>query len=483
MRTYNAEKTASKFHASNAFVRGLMGPIGSGKSVACCIEILARAMRQRPNAMGVRKSRWAAVRNTYGELKTTTIKTWQAWISDDACRIVYDSPIRGTLEQKLEDGTTVQLEILFIALDRPEHVKKLLSLELTGGWINECREVPKAILDGLTSRVGRYPDINDGGTSWSGVIMDTNPMDSDHWYYRFAEEETPKNWKFFKQEPALRLTRNGYVHNPHAENIKNLAKGYDYYFDMLPGKSQEWIKVYVLGQYGSVQEGKPVYAEYNDDLHSEEVVATFDNLPLVIGFDFGLTPACVFAQFTPRGGVHIIDELTTKGMGIKQFMRDIGMPHIQQNYMRYLEDRSIYVVGDPAGTQRSQVDSDATCIETIASFGLRAEPACSNSFIKRREAVASFMLRMADGEPMLKVDRRKCKMLRKGFQGGYKYARVLVSGDERFKDEPMKNEYSHIHDALQYACLLQGVRELKYNGASAISSVPDDIYIPTIYEQ
>ena len=155
-RIYNAEKTPAMFHASDAFVRGLMGPVGSGKSVACCMEILSRAIRQRPNSAGVRKSRWAVVRNTYGELKTTTIKTWQAWVDDSVCPIVYDSPIRGAMTQKLEDGTTMQLEILFIALDRPDQVKKLLSLELTGGWINECREVPKAILDGLTSRVGRY---------------------------------------------------------------------------------------------------------------------------------------------------------------------------------------------------------------------------------------------------------------------------------------------------------------------------------------
>ena len=139
----------------------------------------------------------------------------------------------------------MQLEILFIALDRPDQVKKLLSLELTGGWINECREVPKAVLDGLTSRVGRYPDINDGGASWSGVIMDTNPMDEDHWYYRVAEEETPVNWEFFRQPPALLQTQNGYRGNPNAENIRNLSKGYDYYLDMIAGKNREWIKVYV----------------------------------------------------------------------------------------------------------------------------------------------------------------------------------------------------------------------------------------------
>ena len=110
IRHYYAEPTIAGFHADNSFVRGVRGPIGSGKSVGCCMEILARAAAQQPNSAGVRKSRWAVVRNTYGELRSTTIKTWQDWVSEDACPIVYDAPIRGTLKQLQQDGTIVELE-------------------------------------------------------------------------------------------------------------------------------------------------------------------------------------------------------------------------------------------------------------------------------------------------------------------------------------------------------------------------------------
>lgn len=47
---------------------------------------------------------------------------------------------------------------------------------------------------------------------------------------------------------------------------------------------------------------------------------------------------------------------------------------------------------------------------------------------------------------------RTCKALRKGFNGGYRYRQLQVAGDERYTDEPDKNQYSHIHDAAQYAC-------------------------------
>jgi hypothetical protein len=63
------------------------------------------------------------------------------------------------VSQPLPDGTSVHIEWLFRALDRPNDVKKLLSLELTGGWINECREMPRSVVDMLQGRVGRYPRV------------------------------------------------------------------------------------------------------------------------------------------------------------------------------------------------------------------------------------------------------------------------------------------------------------------------------------
>ena len=74
--TYDpAGPVVEAYHASDSFVRGLMGPVGSSKSSASCVEIFRRACEQKPSN-GVRRSRWAIIRNTYPELKSTTIKTW-----------------------------------------------------------------------------------------------------------------------------------------------------------------------------------------------------------------------------------------------------------------------------------------------------------------------------------------------------------------------------------------------------------------------
>lgn len=60
-----------------------------------------------------------------------------------------------------------------------------------------------------------------------------------------------------------------------------------------------------------------------------------------------------------------------------------------------------------------------------------------------------------------------CGVLRKGFKGGYKYRRIQVTGEERFTDEPMKNNYSHIADALQYAAMESGGIQAITSGGAA----------------
>ena len=205
-------QVAKSFMKDGSFVRGIRGPVGSGKSVACCMEIMRRSINQQPNQQGVRKSRWAVIRNTNPQLKTTTIKTWRDWFGDDLGRFVWSPPYTHNVCFALGDKTTVELEVIFLALDKTEDVKKLLSLELSGVWINEAREINKNIVDACTMRVGRYPAMREGGPSWYGVIMDTNAPSEDHWWgivagevpvpeYLTTEEKLlmvkPDDWNFF----------------------------------------------------------------------------------------------------------------------------------------------------------------------------------------------------------------------------------------------------------------------------------------------
>ena len=469
---YVAFPTAREFHSSNAFVRGLRGPVGGGKTVACIMELYTRALEQKPHK-GVRRSRWALIRNSYPELLSTTLKTFEDWIPRSICRVSQGVTLKGTLDVMLADGTRVVAEFLFLALDHEDDAKKLKSLELTGAFINEASEIRLPIFELLTSRVGRYPQRLRGGYTWRGIIMDTNPPDDTHWWYRFAEVEKPKGYEFFYQPPGLICIQPSaeesakgvapyYVPNdgthgvPRAENIENLPGatdanpdgGFDYYMVMVAGKGPEWIKVFVMGEYGSIVTGKPVYTEYSDSVHlAKNELEPYRGVPILLAYDFGLTPACAIMQLSPRGQLRMLDEKVSEDMGIERFAEDIIKPMMLKLKYRGCK---FFGVGDPAGGARSQAD-ETTCFQMLQRKGLPTIAAPSNSPLIRREAVAYFLNRMTDGEPGFQMS-PTCSFMRKGFLGGYHYRRMKVMGSDRYAESPDKNEFSHLHDAVQYGC-------------------------------
>lgn len=435
------------FMRSDAFVRGIRGPFGSGKSTVCVMEIMRRAQEQKVGNDGKRRSRWAIIRNTYPELRTTTIKTWHQWFPPTLGRWVDNGPPT----HHIQEGD-LDLEVIFLALDRPDDIAKLLSMELTGAWINEAREVPKAVLDGLTGRVGRYPSAMMGGRGWSGILMDTNPPDTDHWWYKLAEEQKADGFEFFAQPSGM---------SAEAENRENLPDGY--YERQIAGKDQDWVKVYVHAEYGFVREGKPVFPDYVDSLHCRE----FDlvpGVPIVTGIDFGLTPAGALLQRTPSGQIRVFDEVVAVDMGASRFAEILG-PKYRDTWRGFPVGA---IKGDPAGDSRAQTD-ETTPFQILRKAGIDAQPASTNDPVRRIEAVATALRRMIDGQPGFLIHPR-CTTLRKALAGGYCYRRLAVSGEERYRDVPDKNMYSHVSDALQYA----------FDGAGETRTVVRDTTRPRI---
>ena len=453
-----------QFMKDDTFFRGIRGPVGSGKSVSCCVEIFRRALEQKKAPDGKRKSRWAIIRNTNPQLKTTTIKTWLDWFPEETFgKFTWSVPY--THNVKLGD---VELEVIFLALDRPEDVKKLLSLELTGIWINEAREIPKSIIDACTMRVGRYPSMRDGGSAWTGVIADTNAPEEDHWWPIMAGEVPipdhipreqakmlvkPDNWRFFTQPAGMLEVKDDegeiedYKPNPKAENRKYMRE--DYYPNLIRGKTKSWIDVYVMNKLGHVQDGKPVYQMFAPEVHiAKEEIPIAADMPVYVGIDFGLTPAAAFGQKV-RGRWLIQSEIVAVDMGIVRFAEVVR----NELSSRFSACSEVFIYGDPAGDFRAQTD-ESTPFQILRGAGLRAFPAPSNSVDLRLESVSSQLTKMVEGKPAFMIDRR-CPQLIKGFEGGYQYKRMEVSG-ERYADKPDKNMFSHIHDALQYLMLGAG---------------------------
>lgn len=467
---YTAEPTMVKFHLSDAFHRILIGPVRSGKSTGCCAELVMRARNQTPGADGVRRSRWAVVRNTYRQLEDSTLKTWMDWYRKLGEFNQRSMTHRVRFPEK--DGSRVDSEIIFRALDRPEDVENLFSVEYTGAWVNEARQIPKGVIDTLGDRVGQYPAKKDGGCTWHGLILDTNPPDVDAWLYRLAEEEKPlgklPDWDFFKQPGALMEVDGEFVPNPAAENIENLSEGIGYYLKRCQSKGVDYIRVYYCGEYGFVEEGKRVHEEYVDARHcAPEPFGPIEGLPIYFGQDFGLTPAAAFFQRTTRGQIRVFDEIATEDIGVQNYGDLLLVPKLQGEFADW-KKTGIEGWGDP-GAHRAETD-EQTAFSILRAMKVPIRPASTNNPTLRREALALPLRRMIDGEPGLIIS-PDCVQLRKGLASKYQYRRLQVTGDERFEEKPLKNFWSHICEALEYGML--GIGE-----GRVLTSRPPKKYTP-----
>jgi hypothetical protein len=390
----------------------------------------------------------------------TTIKTWHQWIPESLGRWQSIGP--PTHYVPGPDG--LDMEVLFVALDNPDDVAKLLSFDATWAWVNEVREIPKAIIDALTGRVGRYPPRDDSiGVVCVDpqIVMDTNPPDSDHWYYALAERDTSTEMGLELVESLdaaeSELRRNGILpegvplfeffrqpggRSAGAENLENLRPGY--YELLAAGKNSDFVKVYVDGEYGFVRDGKPVYPEYVDSVHCRAFEVSRET-PIRIGLDFGLTPAATISFRDLHGRWRVRSEVVTEDMGATKFAELLGR-HLREFYP---DNPVASIRGDPSGDNRAQTD-EQTVYDILRVAGIEAEPApLPDDPLIRRDAVGGLLEHWVDGEPRLLIH-PDCRVLRKGMAGAYCLRRVRVIGRESYHDKPEKNRFSHVCEALQY---------------------------------
>lgn len=475
-KIYIPTLTGELAHNDNSFVRLIMGPYGSGKSTWCINEIVRRAAAMpKWAAGGRRRSRWLIVRNTSGELYSTTLQTWLNWFGELGDIKKRQKPLL-TYEHTFNDGHgLIELELIFIALDREEDLRKIKSLEATGCYINELSEVPQGALAHLKGRVNkRYPSkAFCDGDYWAGIICDTNPPDVDHWLYKTFEEQQLDSYKIFKQPPGLLKDEQGkWLANPHCDNANNLSP--DYYLKLAEGQTEDFVKVFCLGEYGSVGFGKRVYPEFNSDTHAVPHINAIQGTPIHLAFDFGLTPACIVIQVSPRGQIRVLKEYLAENMGIRTFAKQIVIPSLAQDFPYCKIGLSR---GDPAGMAGDTIMEELSCIGELCSLGIDTAPARTNDIEPRIGAVRYFLNIMIDGQPGIIVSREGCPTLVKGFIKDYYYKRIQVGGEERYKDVPHKNHASHPHDALQYILMEFAADHIL---AQKMPHTPIDMYNPTL---
>jgi len=453
-------------HNGFIFVTG-----NSGKSAGCCIEIMRRCLEMPPWDNGIRRSKWAIIRNTMKELRTTTLETWMEWMGDFG--IWYESKFMFHL--KFAD---VDAKILFLPLDGPGDIGRVLSLELTGAWTNEGREIPVSLLSDIKGRIGRYPahknqpegitkfyEDHEGNEIlwfWAGLLCDTNPPEEDSDWHKLMEhmpqvendQGSIIDCEVYKQPSGV---------SEEAENVENLRPGY--YQNLMKNNPTAWVDVYVHGKYAISQAGKPVYAtSFKRDKHVSPVpLDIHPTLPVIIGYDTGLSPALSFSQLVD-GRVRVLREVAAFDMGMKRCIQEYVRPMVRNEF----PDNALIFYGDVAAVRRGDGDESSAQKELKAAFCEDDrnifKTAYTNNPDVRIQALEQLLVQFPMGEPMMLID-PSCKRTIRGLQSMYRFQRVRATGG--YADRPQKTgepgTYSHLIDGLQYSSLY--ILGGKYNAA------------------
>lgn len=471
---------AGAFCLDNSEIAVIMGPVGSGKTSSAGMRIARHAYEQRPyEGTNIAYTRFAIVRNTGPQLVDTTMKSWFKLFPTDNKLRKYTSTTRTQVWRFKPEGFShlIHAEFIFRALDDVDDVANLLSLEVTGFYFNEIREINSTILAHAGRRTGRYPGADMGGCTWHGWIGDTNPWASTSDLHDWFVSNPRQGYKFFKQPGGM---------DPGAENLGNLEQtaetlklayndpvrieqGRVYYINALRDFSPNESAMYVHSKYGASREGKPVYVSYDDNAHCKEfeMLSQDGRVPLLIGYDnTGRNPAAAIAQKTSAGQWRIAYELCAEGMGMKAHAKALRA-YLEEKIPGYVIER---ITCDPAGAAKGADDLDMRMVICAEFPGVVVLNARTNDPATRIEAVDGTMRRMVNGEPALLIHPR-CKTLRSACINKYHYRRMKLSGEERYSETPEKiTPYADIADAVQYLCL--GGGEGKINSGGPNSPAP-----------
>ena len=481
-------RTQRRFLNDKSKQQLLMGGVGSGKTVTCCWKVMLLAACQQADDDGYRKTKILVFRNTYDQLKKTTRRTFLDWFPSGQWGTWKASDSTYYIDREVDDGTIIKSEIVFLPLDTEVDKERILSLDLTCAYGNEWRELNLGLMDDVRGRLGRYPKEVEASNAFA--FYDTNWPDADSPHQEVVEN--PAGWSVHQQpkpvltveeyveiygeEPKPILVENKkrrskftineqwplknldgeeYVINPGADNIRNLQS--NYYRDNLTHSRKAWCDVFLACKFAPSNKGMPIYkGAFKHSFHVQEAEANTAALsntpdsahPIIIGIDGGRSPAVVFVQRDDYGIIRVLSEITVDSqdfVSAQWFVDQKIKPHISRFYNGY----NFIMAPDPTLENGNEVVS-YTAADVYRNAGFKVVLPASNKPEIRIDGVRTLLNKNVMGRAKLQIS-PKCRKLISGFNHGYMYEKDQKGN---LKDKPLKNDYSHVHDALQYAILV-----------------------------
>jgi len=449
--TYCCGPVSLRFHADDCSrAKLLIGPFGTGKTTsAAWDQVIEQSRRVRPDKSGRVRVRFAVIRNTADQLRDTTIKTFLEWFPDH----IWGDPAKGgynktsksynMLVNDQDHEHPIEIEVLFRALDIEKDVRKLLSMDLTAAWVDEAREVGAFVVKGLLGRMGRFPHRRDYDEAQNPffrppqLVLTTNYPSREHWLYRDFVSEKIDGYEIYEQGQE--------------ENKHNLPDGYYENLEKDYAGRPDLLRTLVRGEWGVTVRGKQVYPQFRSAFH----VAKEQLLPLVCagiesGHDLvirgwdntGLSPACCITYLNKLGQWMLFHEFCGQDEDIIEF-GELVKTWCGLNLPAKTKYRDI---GDPAGQNRDALKMSPS-VYLMKHCQIKVEPGIQTFKIRQSSVVGRLDRQVAGGLPALLVD-PGCLRIIDGFEGGYAFREIGNTGV--YGTEPDKNEYSHIHDAVQY---------------------------------
>ena len=467
---------ADAFMKSTAFICGIIGPVGSGKTMAALQKGLRIAAMQggTRNAQGVviRRARIGIIRESYPSIDSTILKSWFNIVPREYGKFSGKAPYTHNFAKVLkrdEDGQPcdiLEVEFEFRAIGDQTVEQACRGWEVVAVIVDEADLQPPELVAFLTGRVGRG-QMDPALVKLPTIILSLNMPDIDNHAYQLLVEQD-LSWLSEDDKAALagvlqgrklieRFIQPGGT-EPDAENLHNLPGGRGYYVIQVAANRHRpgYVDRMVHNKPVPLMHGLPVNPQFAFRDHVGAV--TWDRrCKLIVGVDQGNFCAAVALFRDEYGRVRTCGEVVNTAPDGRSLLK-VGpsffgkklRAHLLSKYPGLRTDQ-VRVVGDPAMFLASDSPADVQDwrIAFQSALGFPVHRAKTNKAALRNEAIWKAMAERGGYE----VD-ASCKHLIRAHSGGYRWQKeTLHTGETRGDLTIADTVYTHVADAEQYAAL------------------------------
>lgn len=257
----------------------LYGGGGSGKSVFAAHKLILRTV-------GELGHKFLALRKVGDTVKDSIFAELEAATND----LEVNQEFRVNKTDRTFTHLLTGNQILCKGLD---DVRKMKSIKgITGMWLEEATDFDEDDLDQLNIR------IRGKKSNYIQYIISFNPVDEDHWL---------KKRFFDTPQPDAKICHSTYRDNYFLSDVDREQ------LERLKDRNQLFYDVYCLGKWGVVNKSDKFMYAFDSEKHVIESYQPNPHLPILISFDFNVSPmTCVIGQ-EANDSLYVFDEMSQPG--------------------------------------------------------------------------------------------------------------------------------------------------------------------------